>query len=186
MRKVRLSGSTIDIYLDNDDFLIFLEVFEAIGPHLFTEITSQINQLNNQSSESIILESGLVSKSSPIQTARYLISEADYELKSRGIKLKDGSGVKTVIDQNYNPDSVEILMGGVADETVIVATTLRTTGETKVAKELFKKLKKSIAEKSTKAGTNNFLLPGALSKLNAGWRLTPCLEYSESLDINLN
>ncbi len=182
---IKLSGSTIDIYLDRDDFSILREIFSNIEPHLFTEITSDINQKNKQSLEPDILASGLVSESKPNQTVRYLISKPDNELKSRIIQLKDGSGTKTIIDQNYNPDSVEILMGGIAAQSTIVATTLRTTGETKTSKEMFKSFKKLIAKGSKKVG-NNFIFPGAQEKLKSGWRLSPTLESHESLDLKLS
>jgi hypothetical protein len=181
-----MSGPAIDIYLDKVDFSLFSQAFKILGPHLFIEITSIINQPNKHSLEPDILVTGLVSAEKQIQTVRYLVSKPDCELKSRIIKLKDGSGSRIVFDQNYNPDSEEVLVGGIANDSTVVATTVRTTGETKITEDMFMVIKKLISQNSTKAGKGNFVFPSALDKLKSGCRLAPYIESHESLNIKLS
>ena len=178
-----MSGSTINLYFSKDDLSDLCSALGEIGPHNFTEVTSVLDEQNSQFTQPLSLSESLVTYDKPNQLFRYLISEESLSLNSRDIKMKDGSGVKTIIDQNYNPDTIEILLGGEAAPKVIVATTLRTTGETKVAKELFKLYKKTIVKLSKKVGTGNYVLPNALEKMRSGWRLASALDTHPSLDL---
>lgn len=130
-----MSGSTMNLYLSKGDLSDLCRVLEDIGPHNFTEVTSKLDEQNSQFTQPLSLSGFLVTYDKPNQLSCFLISEASLSLNSREIKMKDGSGVKTIIDQNYNIDTIEILLGGEAAPKVIVATTLRTTGETKVARD---------------------------------------------------
>ncbi|MGV2873213.1 hypothetical protein [Colwellia sp. E150_009] len=178
-----MSGSTINLYLSKDDLSDLCSALGKVGPHNFTEVTSKLNEQNCQFTQPLGLSGFLVTYDKPNQLSRFLLSEESLSLNSREIKMKDGSGVKTIIDQNYNPDTIEILLGGEAAPKVIVATTLRTTGETKVAKELFKLYKKTITKLSKKVGTGNYVLPDALEKMRSGWRLASALDTHPSLDL---
>ena len=84
----------------------------------------------------------IVSVDSPNQTGLFLCTEADSEIVARPINMKTESGVKMRVDQVFNPNSAEILLGGEVGQNLVVNSTLRTTGETAVAKRVFKNLKK--------------------------------------------
>lgn len=78
------------------------------------------------------------------------------------------------------------MLGGKVDKSTILATTIRTTAETKNSKDMFNTLKRFVAKNSKKIGYGNFVFPGALEKLKAGWKLAPSIECDESLSIKLS
>jgi len=178
-----MSGSMIEFFADLIDLKNLFNEIDEDGEFIYTASLSEVDKNNNQFTSASNLIGYLVSYDKPVQTNVFLITLPSTILNERKIRMKDGSGFKTKIDQNYNLDAIEILLGGEAALETIVTTTIRTTGETKIAKDLFRKFKIKMVKKSTKVGANYYVLPNAMEKLRAGWRLTAGIGYSKKLDL---
>lgn len=180
-----MSGSSLEFYGDTADLELLFRAFKAVGHYFYTEALSEINEKNRQYRKPECLASHLVSYQHPQQSSVFMITDTSKEIIFRDIKMKDGPGIKRMASQNFNPDAIEILLGGEAAPRTIVTTTLRTTGETNQAKDTFKAFRKIVANASVKVGPNYRVLPSALKKLQDGWRLTPGIEYSSDLDLKI-
>ena len=113
----------------------------------------------------------------------FVLTTAGVEIVTKNIKMADGSGIKIATDQLFNPDAVFLRLGGeLPAMKVIIANSLSTTGETALAKDTFKRLKKLVVSRSVRV-RESYVMPNALEKLRVGWRLTPCPAYSRSEDV---
>lgn len=146
-------------------------------------MTSLVNEDNQQSTKAEALLDGIISDPKWAQTKRYIITFPCEKLIVRELTMKDCSGTKKIIKQSQNPDSIEILVGGETSDSTILTTAIRTTGETPVAKDIFKVFKKVVVKHALKAGYCTYIYPGAHEKLKRGWRLTSC--YDSLPDYNL-
>ena len=177
-----MAGSSIQFFGDSEDLQKLFQLFDDNFDVIYTERASAVNQDNNQYDSASILQKFLVSHEDPVQKSVFNISEPSIDLIFREIEMTDGSGIKKVIDQNYNPDLIQILLGGEAASDTLVITTLRTTGETQYAKDLYKKFKKVITKKSARI-KSFYLLPNSYEKLKQGWRLAQGISHNPMYDL---
>lgn len=177
-----MSGSSIEFFGDQEDLSVLFEKFDQEISCKYTQMSSYVNQPPKEYKSAICLLKYLVTFTSPVQVHAFLISEPPEKLVVREVKMKDGSGSKLRIDQNYNKNTIEILLGGHADETTLVTTIIRTTAETKKSKDIFSVYKKIILKNSKKI-KNFYLLKNACEKFNGGWRLTQNINYSRVIDL---
>lgn len=179
-----MRGSHIDVLADKDDLYAIFERFDDIGNHRYTETLSDLNAPSKQFENARPLMDFLVSYQKPIQSKVFMITLPMTELISKTVVMSDGSGVKTsLMSQDFNPDAIQILLGGEAGPTTIVRTVLRTTGETPIAKELFKTFKKAMIKGAKRLQGHYYVMPHALRKLHEGWRLTPAIDFAKMMDI---
>jgi len=178
-----MRGSIIEFFADPVDLSNLFNLFDESGEYVYTARLSRVGEKNDQYNSAKPLLNSLVTHEKPAQSCVFVITTAGTSLLERQIKMNDGSGVKLKIDQNYNFDAIEILLGGAAGPTTLVTTTIRTTGETKVAKGLFKTFKNIVVKYSQKVGNNYYVMENAMKKLGNGWRLTAGIDYSSELDL---
>ena len=178
-----MRGSHIDVLADENDLRAIFERFNDIGNVNYTKTLSKVNAPAKQFDDARSLMDFLVSHQDPVQGNVFMVTLRTTALVGRAIVMSDGSGTKTSLSQIFNPNAIEILLGGEAGPSTIVKTTLRTTGETPLAKDLFKKFKKAMVKGATRMQGHYFVMPNALRKLEAGWRLTPGIGYAEFMDI---
>lgn len=177
-----MSGSSIEFFGDEEDLSILFEQFDKAMSFKYTKMLSDLNRPPDEYKSAISLLQYLVTFSSPVKMHSFIISELTEKLIGRDIKMVDGSGNKISTDQNYNKNTVEILLGGHAAETTLVTTVVRTTGETQKSKDIFKMYKKLIVANSKRV-KSFYVLKNAFDKLNNGWRLTQGINYSRKIDL---
>lgn len=177
-----MSGSSIEFYADKNDLGHLFSLFNESHDYKYIQSMSALGEKNIETKDSSTLLDFLVSQSSPNQTNVFLCAEATTEIVTMPINMKTEKGVKLKVDQVFNPDSSEILLGGQVDEGLIVNTTLRTTGESAAAKKIFKNLKKIIVKNSTKI-KSFYVLPSALEKFENGIRLAQGKDFHPDYDL---
>ena len=180
-----MAGSLVEFFADQEDLISFLEKLNGAGEFIYTKTISEVNELNAQFNDASNMTDFMVSHESPIQVNCFLVTNSCEPLNERKIKMTDGSGIKTAIDQLYNPNSIEVKLGGEAAPETLVTTVIRTTGETKESKELFKVVKKLVVNNGKKVGSNYYVFPKALRKLELGWRLTPGIDSPPQMNLTL-
>ncbi len=83
-----------------------------------------------------------------------------------------------------NPDTCRLKIGGEAGEDLLIQGMLDTNAETHKAKVLFQQIRDVIRMRGTKI-KNVLVMPGALKKLEAGWRLAPGPNFRPEFDLTL-
>jgi hypothetical protein len=180
-----MSGYSIEFFADQSDLIKYFNISDKTGDFVYTARLSKVGERNIQLISALSLMDYLVTYEKPIQANVFLITLPSTVISEREIKMKDGSGIKIAIDQNNNFDANQILLGGEAGPSTVVTTTLRTTGETEAAVDLFKVFKKNVVKNSKKIGANYYVMPGAMEKLKDGWRLTAGITYSKELNLSI-
>jgi hypothetical protein len=130
-----------------------------------------------------------VSCDNPTRTHSYLVMEPDQEVVSEEIVLSDGSGTIMRADQNNNWDSIVIAFGGDAGDRTLIMSDINTVGDTEKARELHKKFKALVWSKTKRVGpkgTPYRLMPGAMSKAKAGWRLARGKGWARITDAHIS
>jgi hypothetical protein len=176
-----LRGSQFSVYCDGDDYQYLLPRLREIGPLQFAESTSQLNERLFVADDPTLLRKFLRTKH-PEASNTFLVLPQAMRLNTKLIEMEDGSGAKEKASQIHNLNAVLIKLGGELSGEILVCSNVTTTGETQVAKETFAALKKLVKSVSTRVN-GSFVLPGAISKLQAGWRLTPDPGFSRELDL---
>jgi hypothetical protein len=176
-----LRGSQFSVYCDGDDYQYLLPRLREIGPLQFAESLSQMNKRIFVTEDPALLLKFLRTKH-PEASNTILVLPQAMRLNTRSIEMEDGTGAKEKASQVLNFNAVLIKLGGELSDKILVCSIVNTTGETKVAKETFAALKKLVSSVSTHVN-GSFVLPGAISKLQAGWRLTPDPGFSRELDL---
>lgn len=181
-RKIRVGGSMIAFFADEQDLLRLFKLFDKVDQLIYTKSLSKVGEQNEQFFSAANLTDYLVSFDKPVQSNVFLVTSPSTVLHKREIVMSDGSGIKLTVDQINNYDSIEILLGGEANSSTIVTTTIRTTGETKIAKDLFREFKKIVVKNSAKIGTY-YVMSNALNKLEQGWRLAQGIGFPEKYNL---
>lgn len=176
-----LRGSEFSVYCDSDDYQYLLPRLREIGPLQFAESLSQLNDRLLVADDPTLLLKFLRTKH-PEASSTFLVLPQAMRLNTKLIAMEERTGAKEKASQVLNPDAVLIKLGGELSSDILVCSTVNTTGETKVAKETFAALKKLVKSVSTHVN-GSFVLPGAIRKLQAGWRLTPDPGFSRELDL---
>jgi hypothetical protein len=112
---------------------------------------------------------GFVTRSSWMDTEYYLIIPDKSIIKVREISLYAG-GYNYAIDQEENPVSAAVNVGGIYKEGVIVASKLGTSSTRPFSLEVFNFLSKKIKKKFRRI-EEFYVGKKAEEKLDAGWRL---------------
>ncbi|MEW6763433.1 MAG: hypothetical protein AB1437_21660 [Pseudomonadota bacterium] len=178
-----MGGSAIDFFGDAEDHKRLFDLFDCVGDFVYVSTLSEVNTENKKCNNAIELASHLVTIDSPVRNSVFMIAVPSVPLIVREVEMEDGSGIKLFLHQALNPNAIEILLGGQAAQKTLVKTTLRTTGETPLSKDIYKKFKKVITSNTEKVGGYYYVAPNALVKLHEGWRLAPGLEYAEEADL---
>lgn len=118
-----------------------------------------------------------------ISSLSYLVIDASRKLNPERYTLNAG-GARYTIDNSTNPSSVRLCLGGDAGDRTLIASQVDTLGLSERAREMQASFSGVIRKRGVKVGTN-IVLPGAMSKLREGWRLTQGKGYSPSLDLKL-
>jgi hypothetical protein len=172
-----MSGSTCDIYADNNDLAELLKKFDELKLFKYIKMTSELNKENDSFYEASKLLNYKVGDT-------FIIFDVDTEVICRKINLIDGSGFKNRVDQDFNEDSICLTLGGDIESNTIIASVIDTLGESKRAKEIFKLFKK-VVTKNTKSVSRSRVMPNALVCLQSDWRLTQGETYTRDLDLKM-
>lgn len=176
-----MRGSEIRFYGDRDDLVNQFERLSRLGDFKYTKTLSALNSKNIQFKDPKGLPAFVIT-SHPQPANVFLVCGEGSEISVKEIRMEDGSGLKYAADQAINPDCVLLRLGGTIDPDTLIATSVNTTGETPRAKDVFRLFKKAIADEATLID-GFYVLPGALKKLQAGWRLTTGVSHSRALDL---
>jgi len=177
-----MAGSQLYIYADRADLALLFEAFDRHAPLAYTETLSALNHDSRQFTSAAALLEFAVDHARPMRTSIFLIAPAGLPLRPREVRMRDGSGYKQHFEETFNPEAIDIVVGGEAGPATLVVTKLRTNGETQAARSLFQGLKKIVTARATRID-GAWVMPGALEKFDAGWRLTPHVEYASSQDL---
>jgi hypothetical protein len=182
-----LSGRSCEFYADEEDLLNLLARFRMLGDLKFVQIHSVPDRENEvlRDDPARLLSMARVTPEEPIRTNSFMVMEADQEVFSRQIVLKDGRGTISLVDQNQNLDAVVIALGGDAGDRTLIMSDINTTAETEKAKELHQKFKKLVVSQAKRVGFGKgsvLLMPGACRKARQGWRLARGKGWNVSTD----
>lgn len=170
-----MPGVSCEFYADEADLTDLLREFPTLGLFKYVEIDSALNESNRVHFDPLeVLPAAIVSPEKPIRSQSFLVMEHDREIATRAIIRRDGSGMIRVADQNNNWDSIVIAFGGDAGDRTLIMSDINTVGDTEKARELHKKFKALVWSKTKRVGpkgTPYRLMPGAIAKAKAGWRL---------------
>lgn len=176
-----MRGSEIRFYADHHDVIGLLCSFNEAANLLFTETLSEVDQPLLQFRDAELLISHL-RNGHPQASKVFLITDGKQPI-CREIAMKDGTGIKTKVDQLFNPDAVLFRLGGVLEGSrTLIVHSINTTGESAAAKSLFELLKARVIRNATLV-EGFYVLPQALEKFRGGWRLTPDPGFSRSEDL---
>lgn len=177
-----MRGSEVRFYADINDSRQLFGLFNGLGAFRYTETLSEENAplLSFENPDELVR---YLQDRHPQATNVFLITDAACEIRTYCSNQTDGSGVKLVAVQAFNPDAILIQLGGEFDN-ILVAHSINTTGETPEAKEKFKLFKKTLMKQSTYI-EGFYVLPSALEKFRKGWRLTTGSGYSPSEDLKV-
>ncbi len=166
-----------------------LENFRHLGEYKYIQIRSELNEPNLIFMDSVeVLPLAKVAHENPTRAQSFLVVERDQEIFLREIALRDGSGVRKIADQNNNFDSIVLAFGGDTGDQTLIMSDINTAGDTDKALEIHKKIKRVVISKTKRVGTkgnSHHLMPGAIKKLKAGWRLASNKGWSCDTDANI-
>jgi hypothetical protein len=114
----------------------------------------------------------------------YLIIKKLTSLKIRDVQQRTGE-IKFSVDQMSNPKSIELKLGGIYKENIIVAGRIATISEDLDSLELFKSLTNKIKKQFKKIGVF-YVSKSAEEKLKIGWRLVTNENSPKEYDLTLN
>lgn len=181
-----MSGRSCYFYADNEDLMSLLEAFKELDDYKYVQMSSELNAPNIVYSDPIeCFSSAIATPALPEKSQSFLIVERDQEVFTREIKRSDGSGILSIADQNNNFDSIVLAFGGDAGDQTLVVSDINTVGDTNKSiemHEIFKKLAISKTKKVGAKGSPHRLMPGAIEKLKAGWRLAMGKGWSRDTD----
>lgn len=112
----------------------------------------------------------------------YLVAEAVSQFQVRPVPQRNG-GVKYAIDQNLNPDTVVLTLGGRYSDNVVVAGRMGTVSSTKDSLDLYKLFERIIKKTFTRVRAY-YVGPQAMEALRRGERLTASVRSPELYDLS--
>lgn len=175
-----MQGSEIYFYADADDLKALLGGFQGLGLFRYTKSNGIRNaELLQTINAQEILDSVYIR---PDSSDFFLISDFDVPVRVQEVALLDGSGFSRFAEQSLNPDSAMLKVGAQLQPTMITVSCLNTLGETPRAKEIFKIFKKAITREAVYIRLY-YVLPGAMDKLKAGWRLAQGAGFPKDSDL---
>lgn len=184
-----MSGRSCYFYADEGDLANLLNAFRELGNCKYVQIRSGLNEPNLVFSDPReLLSLAKATPSNPTRCHSFLVLENGQEIFDREIALKDGSGVRKIADQNQNWNSIVLALGGEVGDKTLIMSDINTVGDTELAVEMHNKFKKVVISETKKVGAKGTpyrLMPGAIEKLKAGWRLASGMGWSRSTDANI-
>lgn len=178
-------GLRITFYADRADLKTLFERFLELGEFTYTLTYWDEGQpIPTVSNPADIPDYGVLRPPhQSISSLSYLVIDASSELNPERYTLKAG-GARYTIDNSTNPSSVRLCLGGDAGDRTLIASQVDTLGLSERAREMHASFSRVVRESGVKV-RSNIVLPGAMSKLREGWRLTQGKTYSPSLDLKL-
>ena len=178
-------GIRVTFYADRADMAALFEKFCRLGKFTYTPLYWDEGQppptLENPAD--IPSYGELSPRTNSLCSLSYLVIDATDELKPERFLLNSG-GARFKIDNGTNPSSVRLCLGGDAGDYTLIASQIDTLGLSERAREMQAAFARVVRKSSVKVGSN-ITLPGAMSKLREGWRLTHGKSYSPSMDLKL-
>tara|TARA_Y100001933_G_scaffold138897_1_gene137745 strand:- start:910 stop:1455 length:546 start_codon:yes stop_codon:yes gene_type:complete len=172
-----------EFFTDRADTLRLLEALRTLGEFRYTAISSPVNaELAQYRDPVALLSIGTVTPQAPNRGAGFMVTEIEVPIITRRIAMADGSGFKLTLDQTSNPDSIRIALGGEVGDETIVSGIIDTQGATERSRRLHALFRKAIVKQSERV-SGRFVMPGAMRKLNEGWRLTAGKGFHPDLDL---
>ena len=176
----RAAGRELVLFGDSDELKAVFAALNGAGPFFIAETLSDTNAPLVNFKDACEL-AGFVGGEQRV----FLVADASVVVLVSDIHLADGSGVKTKVSQLFNPDAVLIRLGGTSRDGLILATTVTTTAETETARRTFAAIE-SVLVAASRPGDGCHVMPGAMEKLRAGWRLAQGPDYSPNADLVLS
>ena len=178
-----MSALCEEFYADEDDLAVLLSEFTKLGDFKYIEMYSQLNEENKCYKDAIhILEQDKWMTKS--RRCNFLVVDSSASLMSDILDKSDGSGRIISIHQGFNLDSIVLKLGGTKENNTLIASVVDTIGDTTRAKEIQKMFRKVVMKQSKKISDTR-VMPNAMEKLKAGWRLTAGLGYPDIRDVKL-
>lgn len=117
---------------------------------------------------------------------RYMVMKKEIPLYVEAVPQRRG-GIKYAVDQEGNPKSIEIKLGGIytEKENVIVAGRASTISQENDSLELYKLFSSKIKKKFKRFGMF-YVGPEAEKKLREGWRLVQNEGFAKGYDLTLD
>ncbi len=185
-----MPGLSCEFFADNADLADLVREFATLGRFKFVQSYSELNRPNRLYADPAeILTVAVVSPEKPHRDQSILIMEHDQEVLTRSIVRTDGSGTRLVADQNNNWNSIVIAFGGEAGDQTLVLSDLCTVGDTEKSRQLHKAFKALVWSKTVRVGPRGMpwrLMPGAIAKAKAGWRLARGKGFGASTDAQIS
>ena len=172
-----------EFFADREDLRRLLEAFRTLGEFRYTAVSGAVNGGLAEHRDPVeLMSQGTVTPESPNRGAGYMVTDVATPVASRKIKMADGSGIKLTLDQSSNPDSIRIALGGEAGDQTLISGIVDTQGDTDRARTMHRLFRKAIVKEASRVA-DRFVMPGAMQKLDQGWRLTAGKGFHPGLDL---
>jgi hypothetical protein len=178
-------GIRVTFYADRADLAALFEKFYRFGKFTYTPLYWDEGQAppTVENPADIPSFGKLSPQTDSLCSLSYLVIDATDELRPQRFLLNSG-GARFNIDHGTNPSSVRLCLGGDAGDRTLIASQVETLGLSERALEMQAAFSGIVRKSGLRVGSN-VVLPGAMSKLQEGWRLTHGKSYSPSLDLKL-
>lgn len=181
-----MAQKNCNFYADQDDLLNLLEAFSELGEYKYTQTRSDLNEANYTAVNPVdILSYAISTVDEPERCYSFLVTHIGEEVTKTRIELRDGSGVRSLVGQFENPNSIALAFGGNIGDCTLIMSDIGTLGDTKKSVELHKQFKKLVTSMTKNVGVKGTpvrLMPGAMEKVKAGWRLAHGKDWSCKTD----
>ena len=170
-----MPGLSAEFYADDADIKQLIGLFDELGSFQYVEKLSALNMpLRIYRSAAELVRAFKIDPEMPAKRPQYYVLNFDTLLQKREIKMADGSGTKESLTQYMNPDSIELRLGGNVGDDTLVMSDICSLGDTDRSREMHKSFKNLVTQNTKRVGSKGTpyrLMPGAVVKLKAGWRL---------------
>jgi hypothetical protein len=163
---------------------IFKNIEIAIDIQYYNAGMMDCKDIPNYSSIFDILNLGFTLSGDWNRIDNYLVIKKATSLNIREVPQKTGE-VKFAVDQLINPKSIELKLGGIYKDNIIVAGRVATVSEDEVSNELYKLFSSKIKKEFIKIGTF-YVGKIAEEKLRNGWRLVTNEKSPKEYDLALS
>lgn len=184
-----MQGRSAYFFADEKDLQNLILQFDELGDFKYLETQSELNhELLIFSKAADLIPHYLVESRGVFWPPQYLLFDATTEPYISKIELTNGSGTNEGIDQYTNPDTVELRFGGEYGDKVLKISDICTLGDTQRSLDMHKMFKKLVLKNTQRfgeKGTPFRLMPGALDKYKAGWRLVAHINQTEEYDYKI-
>lgn len=174
-----------DVYLfaTKDDWLNVFQPVESAGPLLYvlSDTYPERNFLTFYAGADLP-NLGRATSDAYISCQSFLVTDRRVQIRPRAVRARDGIE-RFYVDQLHNPDTVEITLGGVLTEGVLISGRVATVSESPASRALMRRFESTLRRHFIKIKA--FLVgPGARGLLNGGWRLTTAAQSPRLYDLS--